>query len=466
MPPPLAPLLALALAAEPAFDPSACAERAIAGAPEKDREGLSRWLRGGEKRPPDETLDEQERSALALTPRFRESALVKIAEEAARLGDTTRAARLAAQIDANAAARPPSEPGDAVESFTHRARAWNAAKRPDQVRKHLAGAEAALPKVSVSLQPDAHMALVFAGIALRDEDLAGRHEAAFFAAAKAKGERPANTGSEAVLVAARSLSYSGESRRALRYADEVRKLVAPEEANRQHDDVLVAILEGARRRADLPVTLEVLERMSSARTRMIHLRLWSDYDDAQRRSDPYLAVVRATLALEPEGRDVDDHARLQLVEVLSDVGLAKEALPATARIHNPFTRARAEAVVAQGLALIDREAGAKLARLALKRAQAKSSSLDEGDVGATRAAAARALARAGAVDEARRLKQEDVPYDLDVMIGLRDKPQALAQWWKSVEPLRRARILVVAAHHNPELGDPGFLAPLCAAKTW
>jgi hypothetical protein len=53
-------------------------------------------------------------------------------------------------------------------------------------------------------------------------------------------------------------------------------------------------------------------------------QLWINLDSAQRRSAPFLAGVRAALALEPGASDVNDFARNELVKVLGDVGLAKK----------------------------------------------------------------------------------------------------------------------------------------------
>jgi hypothetical protein len=454
-------MLVLALTVALAADLNSCVERAAAAMPQKERAQLSRWLRGGDPKP---GLDELEKRAMAEHERAH--ALLIVAEDAARAGQTERAARIAAQMEVDARATRPVFEMEIVRRETQLARANAAAQRTDAARAHLAAARALLPQIGAFSAGSAHHAIHLVALALHDEALAKSEEEAFFAAERARRDEPESPASTDVLCAARDLGYVGEGRRALRYADEVAKMLPSTSADRtaqEHDSVLEALLEGVKSRNDLPLALEVLARMTNARARMLELQqLWINLDGAQRRSAPFLAGVRAALALEPGASDVDDLARNQLVEVLADVGLAKDAVPVTTRVQNPWMRARSEATAAEGLALLDRAAGAELARRALERAGARgfrtSVDNDKMDIDAARSAAVAALARAGAVDEARHVAS---PRAVDVAIGLRDKPRALAAWWKTLDPASRANVLVAAIHEAPELGDAAFLVPLC-----
>ena len=132
------------------------------------------------------------------------------------------------------------------------------------------------------------------------------------------------------------------------------------------------------------------------------------------------------------------------------------------RIANPWERARAEAVAAGALAVVNPTAGAALARTAWKRAATPGARTDVDNdtsaAAAARTAAISALARAGAIAEASQLGTPDAT---DIAVGLRTRPGELATWWSAASPLDRYH--VVEAAHDGWLGvsDVKFVADLC-----
>ncbi len=448
--------LLLLLSASPTDGLQSCAERAIAASPASERAQLTRRLH---REPYVPSLDEQEQRA--MSDRDRLYPLLLVAEDAARVGDHDRAVRIAVQMESDFQAKHPSYEMDVLEQESQLARAQAAAGHPDLAKEHLDAARAVLPKISDVVLGSAHRHILLAALMLHDETLAHTEEEAFFTAERAKlgSERPATD----VLVAARDLAYIGEGRRALRYADEAKKLESPALAAYQHDRVLSAILEGVKSRQDLPLALDILSKMTAARERTLEFEQFTiSLDDSQRRSAPVIAEARAVLALEGHSADIDDFARLDLVESLANVGLAKESVAVTSRIKNPYTRARAEATAARELALTDREGSLRLARAALARSKTpgarKDVDNDQLDIDDTRSAVISALARAGAVEEARQLGS---PFDVDVAIGLHDRPNELANWWTKLQPISQAQVLGAAIRQSPGMDDGAFLVPLC-----
>lgn len=457
----LAPVLVLVVAASDAEVLRACAEKAIAAAPEKEREELLRWLN-----PPGPAvrLDEQERRAMAGSDRAY--SLLLVAEEAGRRGDLARAGRIAGVMEADARGKTITYEMDLVRRETHLARAQAAAGRGEEARRHVVAARTLVGKVSDVVRHSAHREILLAALALGDEAIAKAEETAFFDAVTARGDEPGARAGTEVIVAGRDLGYLGFGRRAIPWAERVRGLVPQGVAAHERDRVLAAILEGTKARKDLPLCLDLVAAMGGARTRILELeQLWIGLEGVDRRGAPFLAAARALAALEPGAPDVDDFARVELVEVLADVGLAVEALAVTGRIRSPWSRARAEAVAALGLASIDRARAAALARAALKRAKTPGARTDVDndrmDIDHARWVAASALARTGAVEEGRRVGVTGAPYPVDVAIGLRDKPAALSAWWKTIAPAERARVLLPALREKGEIGDPAFLLPLC-----
>jgi hypothetical protein len=230
----------------------------------------------------------------------------------------------------------------------------------------------------------------------------------------------------------------------------------------EHDHTLGLILEGVKARNDVPLALEIITKIKDAGVRIRELeQTWIHFDRKTRRSPPFIATIRTTLAVERRP-EVDDFARARLVEVLADVGLAKEAEPVAGRIKNPWMRAHAEAVIAEARAVADPKAAIALARTALKRAKTPGAREDvmndTFEIEQARRAAAAALARAGATSEATKV---ETPSATDIVVGLRDRPKELAAWWKQAPALHRVRVLQGALEGWLEVPDVGFLDSLC-----
>jgi hypothetical protein len=301
-----------------------------------------------------------------------------------------------------------------------------------------------LPEAGHAGLSSAHAELMTTALELGDDKLATSEEAAFFAALKQHPD------SSDVLVHARFIAYAGFGRRVLPWVDKGDK-----------DRILGAILEGVKATKDLPLAIEIVAKLAP-RSRLTELeQLWIRLDAADKYSPAFVAAVKAAAALEQQG-GVDDFARGELVEVLADVGLVKEAQDVASRIGNTWERAHAEARAAAALALVDRKAAVALARTAVKRAATpgfrKGVDNDKFEIEQARSEATSAFARAGELAEAKKVGK---PSAVDVAIGLRDKPAELAAYWKTVGPTDRAWVLIAGARGWHQIGDATFLAALC-----
>lgn len=220
-------------------------------------------------------------------------------------------------------------------------------------------------------------------------------------------------------------------------------------------DILDEMMKGIDDRRDYPLAAEIAKRLEPTRRLMGLARL-----DGFPLADAERQITDLVKAAIPVAARASDDARGALISVAANDGLAADVLPLAATFANPWRRAEQEAVVAIGLVLIDKPAAIALVHRALERAQTpfrKDSDDDRKYASNTRYWAARALARAGLVDEA--AQYSDQVSDWDVMIGVRDDAKALAAWWDHASADTRGGMMTSAM-----LGEPlyrTYLVPFC-----
>lgn len=437
-------LLALALLAAGPDAFEACVAEAMAALSDPERAELTR----GEPRPID--YDARQQQAL-LDPHDVVHALRSVLETAVEAGDRDRAVQLAELIEREAAAKPPKYEDDRPRRELELALVQALVGHRKEALAHVEAARPRLVELGHPYAASQHRELLIIALTLGDEPFAKAEETALREAI----DRDPHPGYSNAAVQARFVAYAGFGRRVLELADR-------DPAERDH--VLSTILEGVKSRKDVPLVVEILGRFGNARTQLLELeQAWISLSTAARRRPDFGAAIKR--ALDAERRpEVDDFARLQLIQVLADIGRTKEAASVSARILNPWMRANAEATVARALALTEPKAAVSLAHAALQRAKTKGARTsvdnDRMEIEAARSWAISALARAGAIDEAERLGK---PSAADRVIGLRDQPKALAAWWMKAPALERARVLRFAQRGWLELNDLGFLVDVCSA---
>lgn len=417
----------------------ACALKAISDLPDKERKSLSDSL--SETKP---ALDYAAVTKEALAGKHDPiSSLAPIVERAVREGDRARAVELVELMERAAKNRPP-----AGDDYWRReillAQANALAGREQHARAHVDAARKKLPASDQLVAAGVHGDVMVTALMLGDQAMADAAEAAFFRAYERSSD-PDDVAMTVLLIA-----NAGFGRRVLSWVPKG-----------SPDGVARIIANAAAEKQDLPLALEALEKLSP-RARLLQLeQLWLRLSDADKFSGGFVAAAKATAAVE-RAAGVDGPARVQLVTVLSDLGLAAEARAIAPRIANPWERAEAEARIAWGLAASNPKEAVTLARAALKRAATPGMRTDEdSDRDArdrARSEAANALARAGKLADAMKI---EMPNVVDIAFGMRDKPADLAKWWKTLSPSYRAHLLVVAARNHYHLGDPQFLEALC-----
>lgn len=220
--------------------------------------------------------------------------------------------------------------------------------------------------------------------------------------------------------------------------------------------VLHMMVEGLLKHRDLDTIAKILPKLD-VRDRAGDLRaVWRTV-----KSPEVAAMTRAVLATDVSGQG--DVVIGDLVEVAAGEGFTAEATALVPKIQNVWDRAEHEADIAVALVRTDKAAAIAMARTALGHARTRGMRTDViNDKSAADDAtwsATLALARAGALDEAKRTGTKVSP--VDAVIGLRDNPTKLAAWWKAAAHDEKALVLASAAAHDAELGDPAFLAPFC-----
>lgn len=447
-------LVAVLLAAMPSLahgapaDLRACAEAEIARLPAAERADWTATLDG---KVYSDLLDLQEQRAMAQ-PVNRMTELAHVVEAAMQSHDQARARRLVKQIEADSAAQPPRDSVEIVAREASLARSNAVAGQAAPARAHLDAAIAALAKVEPRRVEYAHYETLLAAVAVGDGARADSEMTAMLAA------RRSDEDPRGLVETARALASVGGARRAMSLADL---------AGRSRDDALVAIFESAfvlkeQGAKDMALAADILDGISDPSTRLLALRdQWSLLWRTANHSKAFISAVDAALARAPRA-DLDDSARRDLTEIAAALGLPAAGRALAGQIENPSMRAHAEAMVAVELALRDRQAAIPLARAAVRRAGTPAprgdARADQPESEDARRTACAALARAGALVEARRLCQ---PASLDVVIGLRARPSELAAYWKRASPQDRLGLLVAAIEDRWPFDDDALVRGLC-----
>lgn len=425
----------------------ACADAEIARLPAAEGADWTELLDGKFAR---EFLDRAEQHAMA-EPVDRMTELALVVETAMRSHDPARARRLVQQIEADSAAQPPRDSVKIVARESILARSNAVAGQADQARAHLDAAIAALAKVEPGRAEYAHYEVLLAAVAMGDD---GRADTEMTAMLAARGD--ADPGG--LVETARDIAHAGGARRAMALADL---------AGRSHDKVMVAIFEGSLEGRDqgpkeLALAAEILGWILDPATRLDVLRYgWNFLGRSAKQSRPFIVAVDAALGAAPRV-GLDDRARRDLTEIAAALGLPAAGRALASQIKNPWMRAHAEAMVAAELALGDPKAAIPLAREAVRRTGTRAgrgdARADQIEIDVARRMACAALARAGALVEARRTCQ---PVSVDVVTGLRARPGELVAYWKRASPKDRLVVLAAAIEDRLPFDDDALVGGLC-----
>jgi hypothetical protein len=264
----------------------------------------------------------------------------------------------------------------------------------------------------------------------------------------------------ATLHAAADVPYEleGEARRLASAGFLLRAIELAELDRRAHDPIAEVVASEAIVQHDFAVALDALGKLRTPTTRAHVLSvIMYESDDVMQRSPEIGKALELVMAVEPR---LDDTGRSALVTVLAELRMPKQAAAVAARIHNAWARALAQAETATALAIVDPKAAIAMTRAALRLGQAIPGR-NEGFMTLIEIAEV-AFVRAGAQAEAEALSAPlPHPGPLDVAIGLRSKPAALAGWWSKLAPYDRAWLLATAVRGEPLLADPRWLAVAC-----
>jgi hypothetical protein len=413
-----------------------CADEAIVGATETERDGFQIYLHGR----PAANFDGWEQRYLGEPEPLRH--LLLLALDANDLHDSKRVEHLAEVMEKLAAALPATTwTPDATGAEGLLAQVQVLAGHGARAREHLVAGEAIAARDKqplFSVYPE----LWAAAIAMQDDAARARLQKAYLATESGRAE---------LQYTAKNMTLEGAGWGVLAVADAVGGAI--------RQDTLDAMMAGIEERHDYALGVEVLSRLDPNKHLEDAAHLWgTDGDD-----DPKRVIVGAIKSAIAVASRADDVSRADLIYAAVNAGLAVDAESVAAKIANPWRRADSEAVIATGLALTDKRAAIALAHVALKRAKTKGwrtdVATDTEQISNTTYQASIALARAGALDEANQL-ESSIPT-IDVMYGQRSDPKAVAAWWATASPATRAMMFAGAAKHTVELAAPSFLAPFC-----